>query len=119
MSSDNTYGGPSGANNSTIEYAENAIIDGVSGKKVFNVDSTGNIIDGATSANQDAQITLLQGIAGMIPSGYDYIGYTDNATSDVYTYKTGGSGGTTVATITVNFTDTTKDTLAANAVVKT
>jgi len=38
MSSDNTYGGPSGANNSTIEYAENAIIDGVSGKKVFPID---------------------------------------------------------------------------------
>ena len=37
MSSDNSYGGPSGANNSTIEYAENAIINGVSGKKVFPV----------------------------------------------------------------------------------
>jgi len=35
MSSEQTYGGPSGANNSTIEYAENALIAGVSGKKVF------------------------------------------------------------------------------------
>lgn len=45
MSSDRKYGSPSGANNSTIEYAENAEISGVSGKKIFNVDSTGNLID--------------------------------------------------------------------------
>jgi len=38
MSSESTYGGPSGANNSTIEYAENALIAGVSGKKVFPID---------------------------------------------------------------------------------
>lgn len=52
MSSDETYGSPSGANNSTIEYAENAKIAGVSGKKVFNVDSSGNLVNPATSDNQ-------------------------------------------------------------------
>jgi len=87
--------------------------------------SSGKVIESAlptgasTSALQTAENTLLGGIAGMVDSAYDYIGYTNNATSDVYTYKIGGSGGTTVATITVNFTDATKDTLAANAVVKT
>ena len=45
MSSEQTYGGPSGANNSTIEYAENALINGVAGKKVFQVDATGNIVN--------------------------------------------------------------------------
>ena len=35
MSSDETYGSPSGQHNSTIEYAENALIGGVAGKKVF------------------------------------------------------------------------------------
>ena len=38
MSSEETYGSPSGQHNSTIEYAENALINGVSGKKVFVVD---------------------------------------------------------------------------------
>jgi len=38
MSSDYSYGSPSGANNSTIEYAENAIVNGVSAKKVFPVE---------------------------------------------------------------------------------
>lgn len=61
MSSNETYGGPSGANNSTIEYAENALISGVSGKKVFNVDSTGNIIDGyqATKVTVDGDYTYI------------------------------------------------------------
>lgn len=45
MSSDNTYGGPSGANNSTIEYAENALINGVSGKKVFITGTSGTGAD--------------------------------------------------------------------------
>lgn len=45
MSSEQTFGGPSGANNSTIEYAETAKINGVVGKKTFNLDSSGNILD--------------------------------------------------------------------------
>jgi hypothetical protein len=35
MSSDSTYGSPSGTHPTTIEYAENAIVAGVSAKKVF------------------------------------------------------------------------------------
>lgn len=38
MSSDSTFGSPSGRHNSTIEYAETAVIDGVNGKKVFPID---------------------------------------------------------------------------------
>lgn len=34
-------------------------------------------------------------------------------TSNVYTYKKGGVSGTTVATVTVNFTDGTKATTAS------
>jgi len=52
MSSDETYGSPSGQHNSTIEYAENAKIAGVAGKKVWNLDSTGNLVNPATSSNQ-------------------------------------------------------------------
>ena len=52
----------------------------------------------------------------LIPTAYDYfsISYA-GATSDVYTYKTGGSGGTTVATITMNYTDATKNVLSSVA----
>ena len=61
----------------------------------------------ATSEKQDTQITLLQGIAGFNIVGYDYISLTQNSTQDIYTYKTGGAG-TTVATVTQTFTDSTK-----------
>jgi hypothetical protein len=71
----------------------------------------------ATSANQDTQTTLLQGIAGMIPSAYDYISQTIGATSKTFIFKTGGAGGTTVSTITVNYTDVTLSVMSS--VVKT
>lgn len=42
----------------------------------------------------------------MISSAYDYIGATyPNTSTEVYTYKTGGSGGTTVGVITVVYSD--------------
>lgn len=51
---------------------------------------------------------------GLVPFVFDYIGANyAGATADVYTYKTGGAGGSTVATITVNWTDTTKSVLAS------
>jgi hypothetical protein len=43
---------------------------------------------------------------------YDYCAQTVNATSDVWVFKTGGSGGTTVATLTINYTDATKATIS-------
>jgi len=76
------------------------------------VDSNGNLIIGesalptgaATSDKQDTQTTLLQGIAGMIPSVYDYISltYTDTNLTGVV-FKTGGLGGTTVSTLTLGY----------------
>ncbi len=52
--------------------------------------------------------SVLQGNA-LIPVAYDYIGMNyAGATADVYTYKTGGAGGATVATLTVNYVDLTK-----------
>ena len=45
----------------------------------------------------------------LITDSFDYIGatYPDTET-EVYTYKSGGSGGTIVGTITVVYTDSTK-----------
>jgi len=54
----------------------------------------------------------LQSIAGMVTSAFDYIGVTyPDTTTEVYVYKTGGAGGTTVATVTVVYTNSTKENL--------
>jgi hypothetical protein len=61
----------------------------------------------AISAAEDQIRTLTN--SALINVAYDYISATyPTETQEVYVYKTGGSGGTTVATITVNYTDSTK-----------
>ena len=45
----------------------------------------------------------------LIKVAYDTILPVFNATNDVYTYKTGGIAGTTVATLTVTYADASKD----------
>jgi hypothetical protein len=50
--------------------------------------------------------SLLQGVT------YDYGSVTyPSGTQEVYTFKSGGAGGTTVKTITVNYVDATKEQL--------
>lgn len=52
--------------------------------------------------------------ATLIPSSWDYMSYTNTpGTVDTYVYKSGGSGGATVATVTVTWTDSTKTVLAS------
>lgn len=50
--------------------------------------------------------------SGMVSTAYDYVSvaYPDG-TTETYTFKTGGSGGTTVATVTLTYTDSTKASL--------
>lgn len=51
-----------------------------------------------------------QAIDAALGVAWDYLAVTyPSSTQEVYTFKTGGSGGTTVRTITVNYTTTTKD----------
>lgn len=49
----------------------------------------------------------------IVTKAYDYItaSYPDSVT-EIYVFKIGGSGGTTVATVTVVYTDSTKDNLS-------
>jgi hypothetical protein len=47
----------------------------------------------------------------LVPVVFDYIELAQNATQDIYTYKTGGAGGTTVRVVTITFTDSTKQVL--------
>lgn len=51
--------------------------------------------------------------SGLIDEPYDYIAVTYPVnTTEVYTFKQGGSGGTTQATVTVVYTDSTKESLS-------
>lgn len=53
---------------------------------------------------------------GLVPVAFDYIGLDySGSTTDVYTYKTGGSGGTTVAIVTVTWTSSAK-TIMSNVI---
>ena len=52
--------------------------------------------------------SLLEGVV------FDYLSASyPTSNSEVYTYKNGGSGGTTVATITVNYTDDSKKNISS------
>jgi hypothetical protein len=89
------------------------------------------LVDFATSAKQDTGNASLTTIAGkdfatqttlnalktsvetrlggsLVPAVFDTILPAFNPTTDVYVYKTGGTGGTTVKTITITYTDATK-----------
>ena len=51
---------------------------------------------------------------GLVEVAYDHVGVTyPVATTEVYVFKTGGAGGTTVATVTLVYTDATKDYLSS------
>lgn len=56
-----------------------------------------------------------QAIAGFVTSHYDYVGATYNVDNDVFLYKHGGSGGISVATITVQYSDATKTVISSIA----
>lgn len=76
-----------------------------------------NAKDFATSAKQDTTNTLLSDRLGgsLVPSKFDYIGYTDGGATETFVYKTGGTGGTTVKTIVVTYSDATKAVLVSVA----
>jgi len=62
----------------------------------------------------DKQDDIIDAIGGFTIGEYDYISVAyPNTTTEVYTFKTGGSGGTTVATITVVYSDSTKEALTS------
>lgn len=56
----------------------------------------------------------VQDIGGMAIEEYDYVSMalSGGDTTETYTLKSGGSGGTTVATITVVYTDNTREVLS-------
>ena len=69
----------------------------------------------STDVGGDAALNVYQS-ALFINVAYDYVSvaYPD-ATTETYTFKSGGSGGTTVSTVTIIYTDSTKDSLSSVA----
>lgn len=51
----------------------------------------------------------------LVTEPYDYISLAQATLTDTWTFKSGGAGGTTVATVTVTFTDATKATISTVA----
>lgn len=65
------------------------------------------------TVNTDGSLEV-RSLNSLVPEPYDYIGasYPDPET-EIYVYKTGGAGGTTVATVTVVYVDSTKERLSS------
>ena len=51
-------------------------------------------------------------LSGLSIPPWDYVALTEAATTDTYTFRDGGSGGTIVAVTVITWTDSTKCTLA-------
>jgi len=67
-----------------------------------------------TNAGQPFRVGNPSG--GMVQEYYDYVAIAyPTTTSETYTFKAGGSGGTTVATLTLTYVDSTKAQLSAVA----
>jgi len=65
--------------------------------------------EGAPGQQQYIQHINVDNIAGLSIPEYDHLAVTYPLTTrEVYVFKTGGVAGATVATITINYTDSTK-----------
>lgn len=90
------------------------VISGYDGAnvQVIHTDAAGDLqvdLASALPAGTNAIGSVIIG-SDIIPFAHDYISINyATATQEIYTYKTGGSGGATVATLTINYTDATKD----------
>lgn len=68
-----------------------------------------NQMQRAADVNSSTSEALLEAIAGLVTAPYDYIALTYVAAGngageiETATYKTGGSGGTTVAVLTITY----------------
>jgi hypothetical protein len=74
------------------------------------------IVAGAAGVGLATEATLAK-IPGISIPIYDAASLSSGSTTDVWTFRTGGVGGTLVATVTITYTDSTKATIST--VVKT
>jgi len=67
----------------------------------------GNVTVTNFPTGQATEATLAK-IPGLSIPIFDYCAQSQSATQDVWTFNTGGVGGTLVATVTINYVDATK-----------
>lgn len=76
-------------------------------------------IDGITptpvAANPVNNALFVEGVHGLNLGVYDYVSMalSGGDTTETYTFKTGGSSGTTVATVVIVYTDDTREVLSS------
>jgi hypothetical protein len=74
---------------------------------VVGVDEDGNFFNDTNPAP-----VKVMGGGAIITEAYDYVAVTyPNSVTEIYTFKSGGAGGTTVGVVTVTYTDDTKESL--------
>ncbi len=76
--------------------------------QTYQVNVVESLVYNPTTSSLDR---MVQPAPGLVSSAYDYLSKTEGATSNTFVFKTGGAGGTTVATLVVDYTDSTKATL--------
>lgn len=80
------------------------------------VDQEGNVITSTRTgsgqaANGGKQWFHTHNLGSFLPFEFDHVTQSTTTTTDTYTYRTGGSGGTVVGTVVVTYTDSTKCTI--------
>lgn len=78
---------------------------------------SGGSIGNTTFASTQSGTWTVATTNGLSLIAYDYVSLTQASTTDTWVFKAGGAGGTTVATVTITYTDSTKATIST--VVKT
>lgn len=98
----------------TLKTNVQAVVSGGTEVIISHVDDSIKIGDGTDFAaiDTDGSIQTRQ-VAQLVPFKWDYVAATYPAgDTEVYTFKSGGSGGSTVATVTVVYSDSTKTVLS-------
>ena len=58
--------------------------------------------------DEDLLAKKVRVLNGLNLTSWDYLSNAPTATTDVFTFKNGGASGTTIATLTITYTDSTK-----------
>lgn len=90
-----------------FEYMTQPLIDATNSNLYLAVDGVETLLGSV--------VTELQVINSLVPAKYDYISRAWNAGTftETWTFKTGGSGGSTVATITIVYDTVTMDNIVS------
>jgi hypothetical protein len=76
------------------------------------LDSRSSVANVSCADNKSCMAVMVTSVFGPPPTT-DYVAESDTALTTVFTFKRGGSAGTTLRTTTITFTDATKATLAS------